>query len=107
MAAADSRASKLAKPAVGTAAALSTSFMKALDPSSSAPSAPGPMTARPCARRVSASPATRGSPHAPPRGGPGAHHVEIGPYLFDRLLVRHGDRRGHAGVARRHDDVRR
>ena len=61
MAAADSRASKVAKRAVGTPAAPSTSFMKAFDPSSSAPSAPGPMTARPWARRVSARPATSGA----------------------------------------------
>ena len=61
MAAADSSASNAAKSAVGTPAALSTSFMKALDPSSSAPSAPGPMTALPCARSVSARPATSGA----------------------------------------------
>ena len=53
--------SKVAKRAVGTPAALRTSFMNALDPSRSAPSAPGPMTGRPWARRRSASPATRGA----------------------------------------------
>ena len=55
------RASKAAKRAVGTPAAASISFMKALEPSSSAPSAPGPMTARPSARRRSARPSTSGA----------------------------------------------
>ena len=35
--------------------------MKALDPSSRAPSAPGPNTRRPAARSRSASPSTRGA----------------------------------------------
>src|SRR5579862_675277 len=47
--------------AVGTPAAARTSFMKPLDPSSRAPSAPGPTTRRPDARRRSASPATSGA----------------------------------------------
>ena len=72
--------------------------MKALDPSSSAPSAPGPMTALPAERRRSASPSTSG------RLGP--DHVQVGLDLLDRHV---GDRDGwrHAGVARRHDHVRR
>src|SRR5690606_8890503 len=47
--------------AVGTSAAASTSFIHALEPSSRAPSAPGPNTSRPCARRRSASPSTSGA----------------------------------------------
>ncbi len=50
-----------AKRAVGTPASASICFMKALDPSRRAPSAPGPMTARPSARNRSASPSTRGA----------------------------------------------
>ena len=37
----------------------------------------------------------------------GADDVEVGLDLLHRLVIGHGDRRGHAGVARRHDDVGR
>ena len=47
--------------AVGTPASASSSFMNALDPSSRAPSAPGPNTSRPAARSRSASPSTSGA----------------------------------------------
>ena len=47
--------------AVGTPAPSSTSFIHSFEPSRRAPSAPGPTTRRPAARRRSASPATRGS----------------------------------------------
>ncbi len=47
--------------AVGTPASASISFMKALDPSSRAPSAPGPKTSFPSARSRSANPSTSGA----------------------------------------------
>src|SRR6185437_3809090 len=58
---ASSTRSKAPKRAVGTPASSRTSFMNAFDPSSRAPSAPGPTTNRPRARRRSASPSTNGS----------------------------------------------
>src|SRR6185295_13143925 len=45
--------------AVGTPASTSTCFIHAFEPSRCAPSAPGPNTSLPCARRRSASPSTR------------------------------------------------
>src|SRR5690606_17186846 len=53
--------SKVRYRAVGTPAAATTSFIHAFDPSSRAPSAPGPSTRRPAARSSSASPATSGA----------------------------------------------
>ena len=47
--------------AVGTPASASISFMKAFEPSSRAPSAPGPKTSFPAARNRSARPSTRGA----------------------------------------------
>src|SRR5205807_10378926 len=47
--------------AVGTPASPRTSFIQAFEPSSRAPSAPGPSTRRPAARNRSASPATSGA----------------------------------------------
>ncbi len=49
------------KRAVGTPASASISFMKALEPSSRAPSAPGPKTSLPDDRSRSASPSTSGA----------------------------------------------
>src|SRR5579875_987744 len=57
---ASSGSSNTPKRAVGTLASASSCFMNALDPSSRAPSAPGPTTSRPSARSRSASPSTRG-----------------------------------------------
>jgi hypothetical protein len=53
--------SKTSKRAVGTPAVASTSFMNAFEPSSRAPSAPGPNTSRPSALRRSARPSTSGA----------------------------------------------
>ena len=52
---------KVPNRAVGIPASSSSSFMKAFEPSSCAPSAPGPTTSRPMARSRSASPSTRGA----------------------------------------------
>ena len=53
--------SKVPNRAVGTPASARSSFMKALEPSMRAPSAPGPNTRRPAARSRSASPSTSGA----------------------------------------------
>src|SRR5690606_11747337 len=53
--------SKVRWRAVGTPALATTSFIHAFDPSSRAPSAPGPSTSRPAARSSSARPATSGA----------------------------------------------
>ena len=52
---------KRAKPAVGTPAATSSSFIHAFEPSRRAPSAPGPKTSAPRPRRRSANPSTSGT----------------------------------------------
>ncbi len=72
--------------------------MNAFEPSSSAPSAPGPTTALPWARSVVGQPGHQG------RLGP--DDVEVGLDVLDGG-VGHGDGRGHAGIARRHDHVGR
>ena len=90
------------KRAVGTPASASTSFMNALDPSSRAPSAPGPNTRRP------AGPQPVGQPVD--QRGLGPDDVEVGVDLLGRGGhagdgVALGGPAGDPGVARGHHHV--
>ena len=81
---------------MGTPASANISFMKVLEPSSNAPSAPGPITGTPIG--------SESVGEAVDQRRLGADDDQVGVDLFDRC-VGGRDRLGHTGIARGDHDV--